>query len=83
MRDRRASEKGAEEPSQADDQSFAPLHSEDCGIEFRASEKGEDDGPGAGQKRDPLGVAEQPAMGQKRDEHKLGHRAHHNLRECG
>ena len=62
MRDRRASEKGAEESRQADDQRFAPLGFEDCGIEFRAGEKREHDGPGSGQKRDPLRVAEQPAL---------------------
>ena len=57
MRDRSASEKGTEESSQADDRGFAPLGFEDGGIEFRAGEEGENNGPGASQERDPLRTA--------------------------
>ena len=59
MRNRRATEKGAEESRQADNRRFSPLGFEDDGIEFRAGKKREDDRPGSRQKRDPLCVAGQ------------------------
>ena len=81
MRDQGAAEEWAEESRQSDDRRFAPLRLEDYGIEFRAREKGEDDSAGPSQKCNPLSVAKQPAMRQKRADDQLGHRAHHNLRE--
>ena len=62
MRDCRATEKWAEESRQADDRRFAPLGFEDDRIEFRAGKKGQHDGAGSRQKRDPLSIPGQPAL---------------------
>jgi len=69
MRDGRAAEKRPEESRQSDDRCFAPLGFEDHGIEFRAGKKGEHDSSRPRQKLDPLGVAQQSALPEKRDDH--------------
>ena len=59
--DRSAAEKRPEKTSQTDDECFAPFGFEDGRIEFRASQKREHNGSGAGEKCDPLGISLQAA----------------------
>jgi hypothetical protein len=87
MRDRSATEKGTEEPREANDRCFSPLGFEDRRVEFRTSKKPQDDCTRASQECYPLRIPGQAALrkteepGKEHANDQLGHRAHHNLRK--
>jgi hypothetical protein len=84
MCDRGATEKGTEEPREANDRSFSPLDFENGRIEFRTGKERQDDCASSSQESDPLRIPGQAALrkpkkpSKKDADDQLGHSPNHN-----
>ena len=68
-------------PNQSDDGCLFPFRSEDHRVQFRSGQKGQYDGPGAGEEGYPVRFCVQAPRNENRADYQLRHGANHNFRE--